>query len=373
MKKRQPNEQEFITAIILCIIIGIIGLYIFGKSAVWFFVLLIIYELFHFRIEFKSILIKCIFKIKNRSTHNKENNEAQFLSQEIEKVKQETEQTVKAYYEKTLELEVNKAKEETKQALEAEYKEKLKKISLSSTDETNNIENMKDEEEQIKDTDKTETFNLDFTFANNGKPYHFGNQSCGDGGQFIPIDYSWPGGCLFDLRSVELITKDKKIILKLGYESFSSISYKEIPVLPEELDAAQQIVAYLSKLIIKNEEIHKKYTAEIDGAEEVRLIDVDGSVKKVSVYTLIDDDDYCVIGDGNNDYHKHLDCFSNWRLAERKQFKEWKGISTEEAKKQGRKYCKFCSRDDKINKKILEDWKSGKDYDYEHYLNLFKL
>lgn len=298
----------------------------------------------------------------DRCTCNQENSEAKFLSQEIEKFKQETEQTTIAYYEKMLELEVNKAKEETKQALEAEYQEKLKKVSLSSTDETNNIENMKDEEKQIKDTDKTETFNSDFTFANNGEPYHFGNQKCGDGGQFITIDYSCPG-CLFDLRSIELTTKDKKIILKLGYQCFSSIEstdYREISVLPEELDSAKQIVTYLNKLIIENEEKHKKHTAEIDGAEEVRLIDVDGSVRNLSVGLLIDDDNLCLIGDGNNDYHKHLSCFSNWNLAERKQFKEWTVISIEEAKKQGRKYCKFCAKDDKMNKKFWEDIKAGK-------------
>lgn len=108
------------------------------------------------------------------------------------------------------------------------------------------------------------------------------------------------------------------------------------------------------------EEYHKKYTAEIDGAREVRVIDYDGSVEKVSVDLLIENDELCLIGNGNNDYHKHLGCFSNWSLAERKQFKEWTVVSTEEAKKQGRKYCDFCAKDDEMNKKIWEDLKSGK-------------
>lgn len=235
MKKQHPKEQEFITAFILCLIIGIISLYIFGKSAVWFFILLIICELFHFRGEFKSVLLKCILKIKNRNTHNKENSEAQFSSQEIEQVKQETEQTAKAYYEKMLELEVNKAKEETKQALESEYQEKLKKASSSSTDKANNIKNAETEEKHINvliDTDKTSKLENIMVEVNSTKLTNISKQTIEKlKGCYISLDFETTGLSSFNDRIVEIGAV--KFINGQPKDEFNTLVHSDVPISPQ--------------------------------------------------------------------------------------------------------------------------------------------
>lgn len=220
---------------------------------------------------------------------------------------------------------------------------------------------------------------MEWVFKNNGKEYRFRDDTCG-GGQFLSINYGWLPG--FQLRSIKLIEKNRTIkkmivkpikvkklfgyreilqkeeveenikenFLKIGYQIFSSsndVSYTEISILPEENEMAKEVIAYLQPKI-EEYKAYKKKTDEdnaIYNMKTVSVEDEDGNIHQLATNLCLKDDSICLVCGGNT-YHTHLNCFKNWTVDMRKNFKGWKIISIKEAKKQGLKKCSFCEEND---------------------------
>lgn len=205
---------------------------------------------------------------------------------------------------------------------------------------------------------------MDYIFKNNGKPYRIGSDNCG-GGDFISIDYS--SEILCQLRSIELIVQEEKGtgffgkifnkngikksgILKIGYQIYSSsdsVDYREVAVLPEEMENARSVVAMLEPKIVSYYNNKKQFEADnaIMNMKEVSVKDIDGKVYQLPVGMKLDDETKCLVCGGKS-YHTCLSCFKNWTVDMRKHFSGWTVISIDEAKKMGLKKCGFCDESD---------------------------
>ena len=205
---------------------------------------------------------------------------------------------------------------------------------------------------------------MDYVFKNNGKAYRVGSDNCG-GGDFITIDYR--SEILCQLRSIELIIKEEKGtglfgkilnkngnknsgILKIGYQIYSSsdsVDFREIVVLPEEMENAKSVVAMLEPKIVAYKEYKQQFEADnaIMNMKEVSVKDVDGKIYQLPVSMKLDDDTKCLVCGGKS-YHTCLSCFKNWTVEMRKHFNGWTVISLDEAEQRGLKKCGFCDESD---------------------------
>lgn len=225
---------------------------------------------------------------------------------------------------------------------------------------------------------------MEWIFKNNGEEYAFTEKHCG-GGKFIVIDYNWLPG--FKLRSIELLEKErivrkniekpvkvkrifgyreilkkeeveeiiKENFIKIGYQIFSTsndVEYKEILVLPEELEKAKEVITYLHPKIEEYYEYKKQFDKDntVYNMKTVSVEDENGNTHELAANMCLKDDTICLVCGGNT-YHTHLNCFKNWTVDMRKNFKGWKIISIKEAKKQGLKKCSFCDENDLVTLK----------------------
>lgn len=202
-----------------------------------------------------------------------------------------------------------------------------------------------------------------YVFKNDGKPYTFGDINChGIDSPFI----TYLGEALFNLRSIELIKekhteKNINYFIKIGYQPHSSqpeINYTVITVLPEEIDMAKEVIAFLQPKIDAYNEIYSIKT--------VPVLDLDGKTYDIAVNMKLDDGNKCLVCGGKT-YHTHVNCFKNWKADMRKGFKGWKVITIKDAEKQGLKKCNFCKKNDEITLDDILKEDYGRDYeeDYE--------
>ena len=76
--------------------------------------------------------------------------------------------------------------------------------------------------------------------------------------------------------------------------------------------------------------------------ETVKVTDIDGSEKYLSIHLSLDQSDRVLMAKGGRAYHTHLSCFKNWRPEMIENFTGWKIIKKSEAIANGMSYCNFC-------------------------------
>ena len=76
--------------------------------------------------------------------------------------------------------------------------------------------------------------------------------------------------------------------------------------------------------------------------ETVKVTDVDGSERDLSIHLSLDQGDRVLMAKGGRAYHTHLSCYKNWRPEMIENFTGWKIIKKSEAIANGMSYCNFC-------------------------------
>ena len=76
--------------------------------------------------------------------------------------------------------------------------------------------------------------------------------------------------------------------------------------------------------------------------ETVKVTDMDGSERDLSIHLCLDKGDRVLIAKGGKTYHTHLSCYKNWRPEMIENFTGWKIIKKSEAIANGMSYCNFC-------------------------------
>lgn len=86
--------------------------------------------------------------------------------------------------------------------------------------------------------------------------------------------------------------------------------------------------------------------------DTVKVIDLDGTVRELSIHLALDNSDRVLMVEGGKSYHTHLSCFKNWNTDN---FNGWKIIKKSEALALNMKYCNFCRELDSYEYDDLED------------------
>lgn len=76
--------------------------------------------------------------------------------------------------------------------------------------------------------------------------------------------------------------------------------------------------------------------------ETVKVTDMDGSERDLSIHLCLDQSNRVLIAEGGKAYHTHLSCYKNWRPEMVENFTGWKIIKKSEALSKGMSYCNFC-------------------------------
>lgn len=87
----------------------------------------------------------------------------------------------------------------------------------------------------------------------------------------------------------------------------------------------------------------------------VKVTDLDGSVRELGAYLVLDQNDVVLVAEGGKTYHKYLGCFKNWKPEMIDNFNGWKIIKKSEALANGMKYCSFCEEKDRYKDIELDD------------------
>ena len=203
---------------------------------------------------------------------------------------------------------------------------------------------------------------MDYTFNNNGLPYHFGDDSCG-GGKHLPIRYnnvtaiqlqgytppSQQKRGFFDRLFGSTVKQSECSILITYYTSWydkTNTSDKVVKVLPNEIEQAKTIVLYVNDYIHGLTERQQIEKAKIEQAKKTDTVDVicdDGTIEKIWKRETFFGD-IVLIADGGTAYHTHADCYESWKAAYQRNFKGWKKISLRDAESSGYTPCRMCEK-----------------------------
>ena len=156
---------------------------------------------------------------------------------------------------------------------------------------------------------------------------------------------------MFDLRKITVRKQSKTNYYyeKEGILLFFITSYFII-FLPLSI-----LCFYLAHVYKKEIKIRKNSPVEtvkepekvIKVIETVKVTDVDGSVRDLSIHLCLDQGDRVLIAKGGKTYHTHLSCYKNWRPEMIENFTGWKIIKKSEAIANGMSYCTFCKETDR--------------------------
>ena len=97
------------------------------------------------------------------------------------------------------------------------------------------------------------------------------------------------------------------------------------------------------------EEIKKPVT------ETVKVMDLDGSVRELSINLCLDEKNRVLVTEGGKTYHTYLNCHKNWKPEMIENFKGWKIVKKSEATAKGMRYCSFCEGKDRIPDTDMDD------------------
>lgn len=98
----------------------------------------------------------------------------------------------------------------------------------------------------------------------------------------------------------------------------------------------------------KKESTEKLKTLDFSNPfEDVDVLDITGEIKTATFCHKITDGVNCIISEADDKYyHTHLGCVQNWTAERQEKFTMWKGISIENAEKQGLTMCPHCKEED---------------------------
>lgn len=110
----------------------------------------------------------------------------------------------------------------------------------------------------------------------------------------------------------------------------------------------------------------------------VKVTDLDGSIRELSVEFHLEDDKV-LVAEGGKTYHTYLGCFKNWQPEIIDGFTGWKILKKSEAISQNMKLCSFCENKQKTKmlcRDIYEEYKKllrgYKDSDTEEKVYILK-
>lgn len=135
------------------------------------------------------------------------------------------------------------------------------------------------------------------------------------------------------------------ILIPLGLLSFYFAH-----VYKKELKRRKSIIETPVELVKKPEVVIEKPVRET-----VKVTDIDGSVRELSIYLTLDQSNRVLVAEGGKTYHTHLNCFKNWKPEMTESFEGWKIMKKSEALANNMRYCSFCKELDNYEDDDLDE------------------